>query len=328
MSTHCTITEENFDSLASCWKDHSNDLIWNTPFVLPPWMKVWWQSFAPDAAPLFLTVRQEDTVIGIAPLLVRDRVASLIGSPDVCDYMDFIVAPGKESDFFEALLADLKQRKIKLLDLRSLRPDSAAVSSLADTAQRLGYSVASRHEDLSLEVDLPATWDEYLQTLTSKQRHEVKRKLRRLEEAGNIDYRIIDKPEDVPGFIEIFLRLFIESRGDKATFMTAEMVAFFKLMTTTMAEAGLLRSSILELDSTPVAALIAFDHNDTAYLYNSAYDPQYSSLSVGVLSKALNIKDSIDRGKKRFDFLKGAEQYKYHLGGREVQLSTCQITIG
>jgi CelD/BcsL family acetyltransferase involved in cellulose biosynthesis len=64
------------------------------------------------------------------------------------------------------------------------------------------------------------------------------------------------------------------------------------------------------------------------YLYNSAYDPQYSSLSVGVLSKALNIKDSIERGKKRFDFLKGAEQYKYHLGGREVQLSSCQITIG
>jgi len=64
------------------------------------------------------------------------------------------------------------------------------------------------------------------------------------------------------------------------------------------------------------------------YLYNSAYDPEYSYLSVGILSKALYIKDSIQRGKKRFDFLKGSEHYKYHLGGREVPLYNCQITFG
>jgi len=95
-----------------------------------------------------------------------------------------------------------------------------------------------------------------------------------------------------------------------------------------MAEAGLLRAGILEVDDKPVAAIIAFDYNDIVYLYNSAYDPNYSSLSVGVLSKALYIKDSIERGKKRFDFLKGTERYKYHLGGTEVHLSRCRIRMG
>lgn len=323
-----TVTEENFDWLTSYWKDHGHELRWDTPFVLPPWLKVWWQSFAPETTPHFLTVRQEGKVIGIAPLLIKDRVASITGSPDVCDYADFIVAPGKEHDFFSALLEDLKQRGVNLLDLGSLRPDSTAVSNLIDIARNLGYRVSCHQDDISLEVDLPPTWDEYLQLLTSKQRHELKRKLRRLEEAGNISYAVIDKAESVPEFMDVFLRMFVESREDKATFMTEKMSAFFRSATRAMAEAGLLSSGILKLDTTPVAAIIAFDYNDTMYLYNSAYDPPYSSLSVGILSKALYIKDSIQKGKKRFDFLKGGERYKYQLGGREVSLSGCQIAIG
>ncbi len=323
-----SISEESFDWLTSQWKDHRDELRWETFFVLPPWLKVWWQSFAPEVEPCFLTVRQDEQVIGIAPLLIRDRTASIIGNPDVCDYVDFIVAPGKGSDFFEVLLDGLKQKGVRLLDLGSLRPDSTVISSLVDTTKKAGCKVTCNQDDISLERDLPATWDEYLQLLNSKQRHEVRRKLRRLEEAGIISYRIIDKVESVAEFMDIFLRMFVESREDKVTFLTEQMAAFFKSMTGVVAEAGLLRSGILELDKTSVAAILAFDYNDTVYLYNSAYDPEYSALSVGILSKALYIKDSIERGRKRFDFLKGREHYKYHLGGREVQLSSCQIEIG
>jgi len=76
-----------------------------------------------------------------------------------------------------------------------------------------------------------------------------------------------------------------------------------------------------------VAMIVGFDYNDAMYLYNSAYDPQYNSLSVGLLCKVLCIKESIQEGKKRFDFLKGDETYKYQLGGRKVPLYRCQITI-
>ena len=323
-----TTTEESFDWFTSYWEDFGHELRWETFFVLPPWLKVWQQAFASEARPCFLTVRQNEKVIGIAPLLIEGRTASIIGSPDVCDYVDLIVAPGKESDFFNALVDDLKKKGVNLLDLRALRPDSTVISSLVDTAQRAGHKVSCHQDDVSLEVDLPGTWDDYLQVLNSKQRHEIRRKLRRLEETGSISYHIIDKTESVPEFMSIFLRMFVESREDKATFLTEQMAAFFQSMTKAVAEAGLLRSGILELDNTPVAAFIAFDYNNTVYLYNSAYDPEYSYLSVGILSKALYIKDSIQRGKKRFDFLKGSEHYKYHLGGREVPLYNCQITLG
>ena len=45
-------------------------------------------------------------------------------------------------------------------------------------------------DDVSVILDLPATWEEYLQLLDTKQRHELKRKLRRLSEEGEANYRI------------------------------------------------------------------------------------------------------------------------------------------
>jgi CelD/BcsL family acetyltransferase involved in cellulose biosynthesis len=272
-------------------------------------------------------VRQRDKIIGIAPLLVKEKTASIVGSADVCDYLDFIVAPGMERDFFSVLLDDLRQKGINHLDLRPLRPDSTVLTDLVEIAKERKYDIHCQLEDVSLELELPSTWDEYLATLVAKQRHEVGRKLRRLWEAGNIDYHIVEDSAVVHDVMDTFLKLFSESREDKATFMTAQMESFFRSLADTMAKAGLLRLGILELDALPTAMVMCFDYNDCVYLYNSGYNPRYSALSVGLLSKVLCIKDSIQRGRKRFDFLKGREAYKYHLGGREIPLYSCQITI-
>ena len=142
-----------------------------------------------------------------------------------------------------------------------------------------------------------------------------------------MDYHFITDKTAVHDAMDTFLKLFAESREDKATFLTARMESFFRLLADTMAEAGRLRFGILELDTLPVAMIMVFDYNDCIYLYNSGYDPRYTSLSVGLLCKILCIKESIKDGKERFDFLKGDERYKYQLGGIELPLSRCQITI-
>ena len=124
-----------------------------------------------------------------------------------------------------------------------------------------------------------------------------------------------------------FLKLFSLSREEKASFMTTQMESFFRSLADNMAKIGLLMLGILELDTLPAAIIMCFDYNEHMYLYNSGYYPQYSSLSAGLLSKALCIKESIQEGKKKFDLLKGDETYKYRLGGKEVPLYRCQITI-
>jgi len=186
-----TVTEETFASLNCYWTDSRHNLNWGSIFIFPGWSQVWWQVFGSGAELYLRAVRQRDKIIGIAPLLIKETTASIVGSADVCDYLDFVVAPGMEKDFFSALLGDLRQKGINHLDLRPLRPDSTVLTDLVGIAKERKYDIRCQLDDVSLELGLPSTWDEYVATLTGKQRHEVRRKLRRLWEAGNVDYHIV-----------------------------------------------------------------------------------------------------------------------------------------
>jgi CelD/BcsL family acetyltransferase involved in cellulose biosynthesis len=259
--------------------------------------------------------------------MMNKETAYFVGSADVCDYLDFVIAPGMERDFFDVLLDDLKAKGINYLDLMPLRPDSTVLTDLVGTAQNRGYQVLCQPEDVSLEVNLPSTWEEYLATLDKKQRHEVRRKLRRLWEVGNVEHHCLQLGQEVEDYMGTFLKLFSLSRDEKAHFMTSQMESFFRSLAKAMAEVGLLRFGVIELNAQPVAMTMGFDYDDSHYLYNSAYDPQFNYLSVGLLCKVLCLKESIEKGKKKWDFLKGDETYKYQLGGREVPLYRCHITI-
>jgi CelD/BcsL family acetyltransferase involved in cellulose biosynthesis len=321
------VVKDDLAGLISYRADSRQKLNWSSVFVLPEWMQVWWHVFGAGAAMRIRTVREGDTVIGIAPLMVKDNAALFIGATDVCDYLDFIVTPGREKEFFEIILDDMEKSDIKRLDLKHVRPDSTVLVSLVPLAQRRGFAVETIKENVSFEMDLPATFEEYLEKLSTKQRHEVRRKLRRLNEEGKIEYSFVSEGIVVGDNIDTFLKMFVESRRDKADFMTEKMTSFFRLLADTMAQAGLLKLGVLALDGKPLAEIMCFDYRGCVYLYNSGYDPSYVSLSAGLLSKVLAIKESIAKGRKKFDFLKGEETYKHHLGGKEVPLFRCEISI-
>ncbi len=316
-------TLESFDSIHHPWKDIQHHSPACPIFSSPEWSKIWWQHFGSGARLWLGALRYRGRTAGIAPLLVRGDTAYFIGSSDVCDYLDFIIEPGAEQTFFRRLLQSLIAENISQLDLAPLRPDSSVITSLISAAQGLGWHAECATEDVTVELDLPDTWDEYLQMLTGKQRHELKRKMRRLDEEGELHYRTSTEANSQD--LDVFLKLFRGSRQDKAAFLTPKIESFFRAVANIMAAEGLLKLNFLELNGSPVAATMCFEYQDTVYLYNSGYDLSYRWLSVGFISKALCIKESIERGKKRFDFLKGGEAYKYHLGGHELPLYRCQL---
>lgn len=250
-----------------------------------------------------------------------------MGSDDVCDYVDFVVAPGEGDNFFNILIDYLKKKGIRRLNLGLLRPDSTVFTHLAPLAKKRKHEVVCEVEDVSLEMDLPDSWEGYLGMLKGKQRHEVRRKLKRFSEKGRAEYRVIEDKAEVPDTMDLFLKFFRQSRGDKESFLTPKREAFFRALSERMAQEHLLRIGVLTLEGKAVAAIMYFEYNDIVYLYNSGYDPQYGSMGVGLISKIMCIKESAERGKKKFNFLKGAEVYKYRLGGKEVPLYRCRITI-
>jgi len=324
MPMNSEFCSESFDSIHSIWGKLYNGSAAAPIFSSPEWSKVWWQQFGSGAKLNLGAVKQGGKIIGISPLQTKGDVAYFIGSKDVCDYLDFVVADGSQDTFFSCLLDNLKAVGVRRLDLAPLRPDSTVRTSLINIAPKHKWQASCDQEDVTVELNLPSSWEQYLKLLSGKQRHELNRKLRRLNEEGDLKHRTsIDANQ---ADIDIFLRLFRDSRPDKAAFLTSQMESFFRSIAGAMASKKLLRLNILELDKKPVAATVCFDYHDTVYLYNSGYEPEYGWLSVGVISKALCIKDSIERHKKRFDFLKGDEAYKYQLGGQELPLYSCSLS--
>jgi CelD/BcsL family acetyltransferase involved in cellulose biosynthesis len=322
-----TVNTDTLDNLDLYWRDTGQNLVWPSVFNLPPWLKAWWQVFGAGSEAYVRTVRQGANIIGIAPLRKMGDTVLFIGDTDVCDYCDFITAPGREADFLGALLDDLGKNGVRQLDLKLVRPDTTVMQNLVPLARERGHEVVTTPEDVTVAMELPPTWEEYLASLSAKQRHEVKRKLRRLREAGEVAYRSIQDEASVAGALDTFFQMFVESRRDKAAFLTAPRESFFRRLAANMAADGLLRLGVLELDGKPVAQIVCFDYNNCVYLYNSGYEPDHVSLSAGLLSKVLAIKDSIEKGRRTFDFLKGAEIYKYRLGGKEIPLYRCLITL-
>ena len=304
-----------------------HDLQWNCLFVLPSWLKVWWRNFGRESQLRVLSIRRAGRLIGIAPLQINADRARLIGDKEVCDHLDFVVSPKNAAEFYRILLTHLKRNGIARLELEPIRPDSSAFAILLPLAEEMGCPVARTGIDVSFEMDLPGSWEEYLATLTGKERHEIRRKLRRLETAGRIRGRVVDEISAVPAEMEVFLALFKSNRSDKAGFMNDRMATYFRELAQALAAARILKLFFLDLDDRPIAGVMCFNFQSTMYLYNNGYDHSYRSLSAGLLSKVLSIRESIQSGLKTYDFLKGAEAYKRRLGGRPVQLYRGEIDL-
>jgi len=318
---------ETVDSMLALWQTDAAGIAWDCPFVLPLWLKAWWNSFGRKEDLYLISIRHEQRTIGIAPLLRNTQSARLMGDKDVCDHLDFIVAPGRAAEFYSALFHQLRQDGITRLELGLLRPDSSAYTELLPEAKKLGGRVHCEPAATSYELQLPETWNAYLGRLSGKERHEIRRKLRRLKKAGRINFRLVDDHTLAANEMETFLKLFKLNRPDKAAFMSDMMGAFFKDLANHLAVHGLLKLYFLELDAKPIAAVMCFDYLTTRYLYNNGYDSRYSRLSAGLLSKALSIKESFQAGIKTYDFLKGSEAYKRRLGAQPISLYQCLLEL-
>ncbi len=315
---------DTFESVSGCQIAAGSHLRFESPFVLPGWMRAWQEVFAPRASLWIRSLRTAERVIGIAPLCVEERTARLIGDADVCDHLDLVCTADRRREFCDALLDHLRGAGIRRLDLNPLRPDSVVIQELVPAARARGYPVSIAEEDVLFEMDLPAAWEDYLRILSGKQRHEVRRKLRRLETHAATEFRLVQEPPAIRAALNDFLALFRQNRPDKAAFMDDRMEGYFRLLAEYVPET---RIGFLAVDGRPAAAVWCCDFGGTRYLYNSGYDADLSHLSVGILCKVLSIRDGIARGLAKYDFLKGEEAYKHHLGGKPVPIYRCRIDL-
>ena len=315
------ITEAGFEELWAEWETLLTQRGHQAVFFTPTWHRVWWQEMATEGDKLnLIAIRDGQTPVGIAPLMRSGGALSFLGDTDLCDFHDFIIAPGREPEFFSALLEHLDSQPWERLDLLSIAEHSPTLAHLPPLAREHGYVVEVNREDVAPGLALPESWDSYLMSLSRKDRHELRRKFRRLDSQASYKSYSLNGTSSLGSALDDFFELMRRSRQDKAIFLSQERERFFRRMTEEVARIGVLKLFFLELSGERVAAALCFDMGNALLLYNSGYDPDYSKLSVGLLLKALCLKEAIEDGKEYLDFLRGKEPYKYDLGAKDVQL--------
>ena len=312
-----SVRTEDFDGVQRLWEELLPSCAVNTVFLTHWWQWTWWRHFCGGSELRILSVHENGVSIGIAPLRLKDGVLSFIGDTDLFDYHDFLVVRSREAAFYQAIWAYIESMDWRTLDLKSLQEDSPTLRYLPEIAGRNGCPGRVQEEDRAPVAPLSPSWDEYLSRLSRKARHELRRKLRRLEQAGETRQYVITDPQDLPDGMPDFFRLLRASSPDKREFLTPRREGFFVDVARELATRDQLRLAFLEVNGVRVAACIACSYGDAYLLYNSGYDPEYSHLSVGLLNKAFSIRAAIDETKRAYNFLRGAERYKYDLGGED-----------
>ena len=310
----------SFQEIQADWESVLQENPQDTLFLTPQWQKVWWDTFGDGHSMVGFSYPGSGDVTGIASLAKAGDTVSFVGSQDTFDYNDFPIKPGYEQGFYETLLKCLEEQDYRTLRLDSLRYDSPTLEHLPDMARNQGYSVEIEEEDVTSGIELPGTWDDYLMVLNKKDRHELRRKLRRMDAQTDWKWYSVTDPAQAAERLGEFISLMRQSRPDKDEFMTPEREGFFHNVTQRMAELGQLQLYFLEMEGKAVATSLCFDYSGSRLLYNSGYDPEYGYYSVGLLLNAMCLKDAIDQGLTYFDFLRGPEPYKAHLGGEQRNL--------
>ncbi len=312
---------DSFDQIRPQWQSLLGRAAVNNLYVTPVWQELWWNSFQDERslAGFYLT-DAAGQVTAIASLSRAEDHFSLVGNRDTFDYNDFIVSAEAEDIFYPTLLSAISANGAARLDLHSISEDSPTLAILPGLARDNGYSVNVAEEDVAPRIELPDTWDDYLAGLSKKDRHELRRKLRRLEAHGNWRWYCVSDPSEATGFMDTFLDLMRRSDPAKDEFLTDEREVFFRRLVKVTATEGFLRLFVMEMDDSPVAASLCFDYDGARMLYNSGHDPEYRYYSVGLLLHSLCLRDALESGYRYFDFLRGDEPYKYRLGGTDHHL--------
>jgi CelD/BcsL family acetyltransferase involved in cellulose biosynthesis len=271
------------------------------PFTRRPFLEAWWRHRG-EGDPLL--VEGDDALL---PLRLAGGTVRFVGEPDLTDYHSPLGPAG--ASLVEVFAGGLRPGSRLVLD--SLPAEAA--DPLEAGLAAAGLAVRREVHEVAAVLDLPGDYDSYLGGLSGKQRHEVRRKRRRFEEA--LGPPVLARAPDRFGD---FARMHRAAPGEKGEFLTDDLEAFFADL---LAMPGTVLDVLLTTDGAPLAAAFGFEDGDAYYLYNSAFDPGAGTASPGTVLVDLLIERAIGAGLRRFDFLKGDEPYKFRLGAVPRPLS-------
>jgi CelD/BcsL family acetyltransferase involved in cellulose biosynthesis len=320
------------------WNDLLASSASHVPFLRHEYLTSWWQGMGggewSHGELYIVTARLEDgRLAGIAPLFLTDNrdgkpALMLLGSIEISDYLDVIARPEDLPAFLEALLEHLAGEAapgFNLLDWYNLLESSPTLPALQTAAEKRGWEYTQEPLQHCPYIPLPGDWEKYIGSIDKKQRHEIRRKMRRAEQYYlPVRWYIAEDEAGLEQEMEGFLKL-MACDPEKAKFLTPSMRTQMHAIAQVAMRAGWLQLAFVEVNGEKAAGYLNFDYMNHIWVYNSGMDFNSQDLSLGWVLLGYLLQWANENKRQSFDFMRGDEQYKYRFGAIDRRVFRARV---
>jgi CelD/BcsL family acetyltransferase involved in cellulose biosynthesis len=295
------------------------------PFMSHGRLVAWWRAFGAGRRLVVLAYRDTATnaLVGLLPLYeersrppLRARRLRYLGDIAAAG-LGPIVRREVESDVLEAMARDLSRQAVAwdVLELQVMDDESAFIPVLARAVGN-GRCVVEPGRHVCPRASLPKMWDEYLASLSKRMRHEIRRGRTEMARQDITLETIRDEaalPQAVDDLLDTYAMRMRQKLG--ASYSVRESTrSFLRGLSDALLADQSLRLQFFVKDGRRIAFVYQFRCGDTMYLTHQAFDPAWGRARVSAILLSRAIESAIEEGCTVYDFLLGAETYKYSWG--------------
>jgi len=174
-------------------------------------------------------------------------------------------------------------------------------------------------------LHLPDSWDAYLKMLGRNMREQMRRYPKRLEKNFAVEYELAQDESAMHAALDDLFRLHGKrwrARGQTGVLATPRRQRFHREVCRAFLKRDWLRLWTLRCDGEAVCVLLHYAYQQKYFFFIGGFDPEWSRWSVGTCLFAHVFQQAIGEGAQSFDFLRGAEAYKYRYGAVDHHYKT------
>jgi len=313
-------TLERFLSLKESWDILVERHGAHEPFLCHDWFRMWLRHFQGSAELCIVIITNMEAPIFIAPLIIKTEKYKNIAKARILKFIGNHHSPVKSfifgvkskqerikyiNIFFDCLKSNLNDWDI--IELDSIPEETELVNITEQSLLTKGMNFRSIfcYNDWMLE-NINFSSDDYLSSRSKNIKKEIKRRTKRLQEEGIVNFVIGDAETDFDKYNEIYH--IVRSKSWKHAESDSNFLAEFRKWAM---EKGLLKFSFLYVNDSPISCHIRLISNNTAYLLDSVYDQSYKKYGPTTLLRAMLMKYIIEKENvTTIDTIRGDETYK------------------
>jgi CelD/BcsL family acetyltransferase involved in cellulose biosynthesis len=301
--------------LSTAWRDLWRRAPAATVFQSPDWLIAWWRHFAPGRL-MCITLWQGDELVACAPLYREAESGRLLPlGISLSDYLDVLIADGEGQSARHALQTELARADCREICFPNVAPDAAILAIAPDD-----FAVCRSPAEIAPEVALGRA-DNPLKNVPAHQRQNLRTADNRARRRGCVVSLVA--AGDLPDFLPALMLLHSARQkhlGRDGLDRDARVLPFFQEAFAALARQGVLRAYSVHCKDCLIGGYIGFLHEGRASYYFGGFDPAFAFESPGTILIGHAMRDAAVGGAQTFDFLRGAEPYKYAWGGRDRPL--------